>query len=183
VLVNGKRVRSAPFADQLTLVLNKPAGVITTLYDEHGRPSVAKFLPTSRRLFPIGRLDAETTGVLLCTTDGALARVLSHPSIGVVKRYVVTARGTVDARAIAALGARNHSRLPDGSHRFTIELSEGRNRQIRRMCAQAGLRVLSLTRTAFGPVQLGRLKIGCTRVLEPREARELSRLRDEHTRR
>jgi len=181
VSVNGKRVPNKPFMEQLTLVLNKPAGIITTMHDEHGRPTVAKLLPASRRLFPIGRLDAETTGVLLCTTDGALARALSHPSSGVVKRYAVTARGSMPSSAIAALGARDHVRLPDGSHRFSIELSEGRNRQIRRMCAQTGLRVVSLMRTAFGPVRLGRLKIGCTRELEPREARELNRLRDEHT--
>ena len=180
VTVNGKRVRTEPFSEQLTLVLHKPAGIITTMHDEHGRPSVAKLLPTTRRLFPIGRLDAETTGVLLCTTDGGLARVLSHPSSSIVKRYVVTARGTMPSSTISALGARDHERLPDGAHRFTIELTEGRNRQIRRMCAQAGLRVLSLVRTAYGPVRLGRLKIGCTRELEPHEARELIRLRDEH---
>ncbi|MBV8204598.1 MAG: rRNA pseudouridine synthase [Candidatus Eremiobacteraeota bacterium] len=183
VSVNGKRVRKEAFAEHVTLVLNKPAGIITTMDDEHGRPTVAKLLPSSRRLFPIGRLDAETTGVLLCTTDGGLARVLAHPSSGIVKRYVVTARGSMPSSTIAALNARDYLRSPDGSHRFTIELSEGRNRQIRRLCAQAGLRILSLTRTAFGPVRLAGLKIGCTRELEPHEARELNRLRDEHSRR
>ncbi len=180
VTVSGRRIRQQSDSDQLTLVLNKPPGVITTLRDEHGRPTVASFLPAHRRLFPVGRLDADTTGVLLCTTDGELARVLTHPSSGVPKRYEVVARGSIDAQTIAALDAHEHAKLPDGSHRFTIVLREGKNRQVRRMCARAGLRVLSLTRTQFGPIRLGKLKTGCTRELSDAEMRELSRLRAEH---
>lgn len=179
VTVNGRRIRHEAFHDQLTLVLNKPAGVITTMSDEHGRRSVAQLLPAHRRLFPVGRLDAETTGVLLCTTDGALARILTHPSSGVHKRYDVVARGNLTPETIAALGARDHKKQADGSHRFAIVLSEGKNRQVRRVCAGRGLRVLSLTRTQFGPVHLGKLKIGCTRQLTEAEMRELARLRAE----
>ncbi|MDQ6767925.1 MAG: rRNA pseudouridine synthase [Candidatus Eremiobacteraeota bacterium] len=179
VAVNGRRVRHDAFADQLTLVLNKPAGIITTMSDEHGRKTVAQFLPAHRRLFPVGRLDADTTGLLLCTTDGALARLLMHPSSNVPKRYDVIARGSMNPATIAALGARDYARQPDGSHRFTIVLSEGKNRQVRRMCARQGLRVLSLTRTQFGPVRLGRLKAGCTRALSESELRELGQLRAE----
>jgi 23S rRNA pseudouridine2605 synthase len=176
ITLNGRRIRSDAFADQLTLVLNKPAGVITTMSDEHGRATVADLLPAHRRLFPVGRLDADTTGVLLCTTDGALARLLTHPSSGVTKHYEVTVRGTMAERTLVALRALDHVRLPDGSHRFTIVLTEGKNRQVRRMCAKAGLRVLTLTRTQFGPVRLGKLASGTTRGLTPTEARELGRL-------
>jgi 23S rRNA pseudouridine2605 synthase len=180
ITLNGRRIRNDAFADQLTLVLNKPAGVITTMSDERGRATVADLLPAHRRLFPVGRLDADTTGVLLCTTDGPLARLLTHPSSSVCKRYEVVARGTMGERAIASLRALDHTQQPDGSHRFTIVLTEGRNRQVRRMCARQGLRVLSLTRTQFGPVRLGRLAVGSTRALTETEIRELGRLRAEH---
>jgi pseudouridine synthase len=176
ITLNGRRIRNDAFADQLTLVLNKPPGVITTMSDEHQRTTVADFLPAHRRLFPIGRLDADTTGVLLCTTDGALARFLMHPSSGVRKRYEVVARGNLIPGALKALGVRDHERLPDGSHRFAVILTEGKNRQVRRMCARAGLRIVSLVRTQFGPVQLGKLKIGATRELSETETRELARL-------
>lgn len=181
VTVNGRRIRNDAAHDQLTLVLNKPPGVITTMSDEHHRATVADLLPSHRRLFPVGRLDADTTGVLLCTTDGALARILMHPSSGVRKRYEVVARGSLPPQAIAALGARDHEKLPDGSHRFAIVLTEGKNRQVRRMCAKLGLRVMSLTRTQFGPVHLGKLKIGATRELGEAEMRELARLRAERS--
>lgn len=179
VTVNGQRIRHDKFEDQLTLVLNKPAGVITTMSDEHGRTTVAHLLPKHRRLFPVGRLDAETTGVLLCTTDGALARILTHPAYEVPKQYEVIARGNVDRATISSLGGSNHVKLADGSHRFTIALAEGKNRQVRRLCARHGLRVLSLRRTQFGPVRLGTLKLGATRALTQAEMRELGRLRAE----
>jgi 23S rRNA pseudouridine2605 synthase len=181
ITVNGRRIRHDEFPDQLTLVLNKPAGVITTMSDEHGRRTVADLLPAHRRLFPVGRLDADTTGVLLCTTDGAMARMLTHPSTEVRKRYEVVARGSMNAETIAALGAVEHTRRPDGSHAFAVVLTEGKNRQVRRMCARAGLRILSLTRSQFGPVRLGKLKIGCTRALTEAEMRELGRLRAERS--
>jgi 23S rRNA pseudouridine2605 synthase len=179
VTVNGQRIRHDEFEDQLTLVLNKPAGVITTMSDERGRKTVAHLLPKHRRLFPVGRLDAETTGVLLCTTDGALGRILTHPAYEVPKQYEVIARGSIDRSTISSLGAQNYVKLPDGSHRFSIALTEGKNRQVRRACARHGLRVLSLRRTQFGPVRLGSLKLGSTRALTQAEMRELSRLRAE----
>lgn len=177
VTVNGRRIGQNDVRNHITIVLNKPAGVITTLSDEHGRRSVADYLPKQRRIFPIGRLDAETTGVLLCTTDGGLARFLTNAASGVAKHYEVVARGKVDPPAIAALGARDVSALPGGSTKFTIVLTEGKNRQVRRMCASQGLRVVSLVRTRFGPVELGDLKNGNTRALKPREERELNELR------
>jgi 23S rRNA pseudouridine2605 synthase len=181
VTVHGRRIYNDPFRDQLTLVLNKPAGVITTMRDERGRKTVAQLLPHERRLFPVGRLDAQTTGVLLCTTDGTLARELMHPSREVPKRYEVVARGNMSPEVAAALGATNVRQMADGAQRFAITLTEGKNRQVRRMCARSGLRVVSLERTQFGPVHLGKLKAGCTRSLTTSEARELERVRAERS--
>ncbi len=177
VTLNGRRIGPSDARNHITIVLNKPAGVITTLSDEHGRPSVAQYLPKQERLFPIGRLDAETTGVLLCTTDGGLARLLTDAANGVAKHYEVTARGRLEPPAIAALGARNVRSAPDGSIKFTIVLTEGKNRQVRRLCAAQGLRIVSLVRTRFGPVLLGDLKSGSARALKPQEERELDELR------
>ncbi|MBC5805803.1 MAG: pseudouridine synthase [Candidatus Eremiobacter antarcticus] len=177
VTVNGRRIGQRDSRNHITIVLNKPAGVITTLSDEHGRPSVEQYLPKQQRLFPIGRLDADTTGVLLCTTDGGLARFLTNAANGVAKHYEVTARGKLEPPSISALGARNIRALADGSIQFTIVLTEGKNRQVRRMCASQGLRIVSLARTRFGPVELGDLKTGSTRALKPHEERELNELR------
>lgn len=183
VTLNGRLIRADRTQEHVTLVLNKPLRVITTLHDEHGRATVADYLPGQRRLFPVGRLDAETTGVLLCTTDGDLARFLTHPSSGVVKEYEVWARGTLDPQAAAALQATAVRRQPDGSVKFSLSLAEGKNRQVRRMCAQRGLKILALTRTRFGPVQLQKLQPGAVRALSERERRELERLRANAARR
>lgn len=170
IAVGGVPLR-AQRAAHVTLVLNKPRGVITTLHDERGRTSVARFLPEDRRLFPIGRLDAESTGVLVCTTDGALAEALAHPSYGVEKHYRVRVAGRPDSAAIAALGATRAKTLGDGTSSFEMVLRGGRNREVRRACAQHGLRVLDLERIRFGPIALGNLKPGATRALTPAERR------------
>lgn len=159
VTVRGRRVMPPP-DEHVTLVLNKPKGVVTTMSDERGRKAVAALLPKGRRVFPVGRLDAQTSGVLLCTSDGELARILMHPSFGVEKRYRVRAEGS------------------DGPVAFEITLREGKNRQIRRMCAQRGLRVLALTRVSFGPIELRSLKEGATRPLTSSEKSALERIRD-----
>lgn len=177
ITLNGRRIRPAEAADQITLVLNKPLNVITTLHDEHARRSVADYLPADRRLFPVGRLDAETTGVLLCTTDGDLARFLMHPSSGVEKEYEIVARGSMSEQSARLLKARDLRRLAEGGLKFSMLLTEGQNRQVRRLCAQHGLKVVSLTRTRFGPVRLGRLLPGVTRALRDDERRELEQLR------
>lgn len=182
VTLNGTRVFARGEADQLTIVMNKPFDVITTMHDEHHRKTVADLLPAHRRLFPVGRLDAQTSGVLLCTTDGALAKFLTHPSSAIPRYYEVVARGAIDPETIAALAARDLHKQSDGSFRFTIVLTEGKNRQVRRMCANRGLRVLSLTRTQFGPIHLGKLKPGSTRPLTEQEMRELQRLRANRSR-
>ncbi|HXW52122.1 MAG TPA: pseudouridine synthase [Candidatus Acidoferrales bacterium] len=177
IMVDGRRVR--PTASSLTLVFNKPASVITTMHDERGRKSVASFLPRGQRLFPVGRLDAETTGVLLCTNDGDLANFLLAPKNEIERTYRVTVRGGIGAAMIRELGASQVSARRDGTTTFTITLREGRNRQVRRMCARQGLRVIALCRTRFGPVSLGDLKVGLTRALTSHEMSELERLRHE----
>lgn len=176
VFVSGRRVQP-PASGPQTIVLNKPAGVVTTLRDERGRRSVASLLPPTPRYFPIGRLDAESTGVLLCTTDGDLAHILTHPSFGVEKLYRVRVSGNVTPATKAALQALRVRKNADATITFDIVLREGRNRQVRRMCAQRGLRVLELTRLKFGPVEIGRLEPGKTRALTQTEKNALERLR------
>lgn len=176
VCIDGQIVAQA-IQTHVTLVLNKPAGAITTMSDDRNRMSVAHLLPAGRRMFPVGRLDAATTGVLLCTTDGDLARILTHPSFGVEKQYRVRAGGELSTASAIALGAVGVRRNVDGTRSFDIVLREGKNRQVRRMCAQHGLRVLALERVRFGPIELGRLARGKLRELTPRERQALERLR------
>jgi 23S rRNA pseudouridine2605 synthase len=168
------------------LVLNKPAGVVSTVRDTHGRATVISVAGLDERVFPVGRLDAATTGLILLTNDGALAAALMHPSHGVWKTYRVTVAGRVTdttirqlARGVtlddgATLPARTRL-IERGRVTSVIELAirEGRNRQVRRMCDAVGHRVRSLERTAYGPVTLGELPAGRTRVLTARELREL----------
>lgn len=175
VTVDGRPVRQ-PAARHDYVVLNKPAGIVTTMHDERGRASVADLVKSSRRVFPVGRLDAETTGLLLFTSDGALARVLTHPRFGVEKRYRVTIDGPLPAAAADALGATAVKPLPGRRTTFVVSLREGRNRQVRRMCAAQGLRVAALARTHFGPLTLGDLPVGRTRKLTKREIEALNAL-------
>ncbi len=176
IRVSGKRV-DQPSAAHMTLVLNKPAGVVTTMSDERGRRTVADLLPKGRRLFPVGRLDADSTGVLLFTTDGGLAQALLHPSRGVEKRYRVTVAAEPPASSISKLGATAPRRNVNGSFSFFVTLREGKNRQVRRMCANEGLRVVGLARISFGPVALGAVKPGKWRQLIGAERTALERIK------
>ena len=176
VTVHGRRI-AAPATAPSTLVLNKPPGIVTTMHDDRGRPTVATLLPKAARYFPVGRLDAASTGVLLCTTDGELARRLTHPSFGVEKIYRVRATGAMTPQTRAALGIKGSVRSIAGTHEFEIAMREGRNRQVRRMCAQRGLRVIELERIRFGPIALGTLTRGKTRRLTSAENRVLDVLR------
>jgi 23S rRNA pseudouridine2605 synthase len=176
VRVDGRVVRKKE-EPHVTVALNKPLGVVTTMRDERGRRSIAELLPKGRRLFPIGRLDAQTTGLLLCTSDGELCRRLSHPSFEIPRRYQTTVEGAPTAEALQALGARKAGSTRNGA-RFEMTLTGGKNREIRRACAQHGLRVVELQRVAFGPIELGRLVSGQHRVLDAREVRALARLTD-----
>lgn len=160
-------------------LLNKPDGVITTADDPQGRPTVVTLVPAEPRVFPVGRLDRHTEGLLILTNDGALAQLLSHPSHGVAKEYVAeVAGGTPAPGALRAL--RQGVELDDGPTApaevgvlapgvLRLVIHEGRNRQVRRMVEAVGSKVLKLVRTQIGPIRIGDLKIGHWRYLQPAE--------------
>lgn len=166
------------------LVLHKPAGVLTTRSDPVGRPTVFSLVPEIPGLTYVGRLDYMTEGVLLLTTDGTAAHALTHPSRAVERTYVATVRGDAASLYAAARLARQGVLLDDGPVRpqavavhplpgrryaFEVTLSEGRNREVRRLCEALHLEVERLVRTRFGPVQLGTLPPGATRSPTRRE--------------
>jgi 23S rRNA pseudouridine2605 synthase len=167
-------------------LLNKPPQVVTTARDPEGRPTVVEFVPAEPRVFPVGRLDFETEGLLLLTNDGELAQLLTHPSHGVEKTYLAEVTGPVEPGVIRALRdgidlddgrtapARVHI-VQAGPDRSAIELTihEGRNRQVRRMCAAVGLTVRRLVRTHLGSLHDSRLAPGTWRALSPVEVRTL----------
>jgi 23S rRNA pseudouridine2605 synthase len=173
------------------LVLNKPAGVVTTARDPQRRPTVIGLVPpevAGGRLFPVGRLDADTTGLLLLTDDGPLAHRLAHPRHKVVKEYVALVSGVPGERDLRRLRAgveleegRTQPAQVEaletrgGLTRLRIVVREGRNRQVRRMLEAVGHPVRELQRTAFGPVHLGRLRPGGVRRLRPPEVERLRR--------
>lgn len=164
------------------LVLNKPAGVVCTASDPQGRPTVVALVPDDPRVFPVGRLDTETEGLLLLTNDGDLAHRLTHPSHGVDKEYLVWVEGQPSRGVLRRL--REGVELEDGPTaparaslvapdlvRLTIH--EGRNRQVRRMCAAVGHPVRRLVRTRIGPLTDRRLGAGEWRELTTAEVRSL----------
>jgi 23S rRNA pseudouridine2605 synthase/16S rRNA pseudouridine516 synthase len=167
-------------ATKVYLMLNKPRGVVSSMEDERGRPDLRQFLTdVEERVFNVGRLDADTTGLLILTNDGALAHVLAHPSFGVTKTYVATVRGTVTAQTIQKL--KNGIELDDGpiavdkakivgepsagKSLVEVTLHSGRNRIVRRMLEAVGHPVLELVRRQFGPLHLGTLGSGRIRDL------------------
>ncbi len=180
VAVDGRRVEVA--ADRHVFALNKPAGVVSTAADTHGRPTVVDLVPGERRLYPVGRLDADTTGLVLLTDDGALANLLTHPRYEVPKTYRATVVGKVGRPALRALSQgieledgptlRATVRLLDDG-RLELVLREGRKRQVRRMCEAVGHRVLALERVAFGSLALGDLPPGAHRRLDDEEVAAL----------
>jgi 23S rRNA pseudouridine2605 synthase len=165
--------------------LNKPPGVVSTAHDTHGRPTVVDLIRTQRRLYPVGRLDADSTGLILLTNDGELADVLTHPRYGVEKVYRARIQpGRVSPRALKAL--REGVELDDGPTAPArvrqvgqggreITLREGRKRQVRRMCEAVGHRVIELERVAFGPLGLHGLGRGKSRRLKEDEVERLRR--------
>ena len=166
-------------------LLNKPAGVITTASDPQGRPTVLDLVPADPRVFPVGRLAADTEGLLLLTNDGDLAFRLSHPSMGVEKAYLAKVAGAPSPAALRRL--REGVELDDGITRparvaFTppdllrLVLHEGRNRQVRRMCEAVGFPVLRLARFRIGPLTDPALRPGAWRSLTPAELRSLERV-------
>ncbi|MCL2530556.1 MAG: rRNA pseudouridine synthase [Oscillospiraceae bacterium] len=171
---------------KITLMLHKPRGYVTTMHDRHATKTVADLVDCPERLYPVGRLDKDSEGLLLMTNDGELAHALTHPSRQVAKVYRVTLRGQVsenmrtqlqtgimlDGTRTLPLQLREVSQQPD---RTVLEftLQEGRNRQIRRMCQAVGLQVLRLKRTQIGPLKLGMLPVGETRTLTAEETKKL----------
>jgi 23S rRNA pseudouridine2605 synthase len=165
--------------------LNKPVGVVSTAHDTHGRPTVVDLVPSAARLYPVGRLDADSTGLILLTNDGELAHRLTHPSFEVPRTYRATVRRPpVREKALRAL--REGVELEDGRtaparvrrlapDRLEITLHEGRKRQVRRMCQAVGHPVVTLERVAFGPLLLGRLGPGQHRRLTNAEVAALRR--------
>lgn len=164
------------------IMLNKPRGYVTTLSDEKGRPTVAELVGgVGTRVYPIGRLDLNSDGLLLLTNDGALAEAVMHPRGEVRKTYRTEVGGDVEAALPILRGAMEIDGyrirpaevkvLGDGVLEITIH--EGRNRQIRKMCAAAGLKVRRLTRIAEGPLRLGDLRPGAWRDLTDEELNAL----------
>ena len=195
VTVDGRPVK--PPSSHRYLMLNKPLGVITTARDESSRTTVLDVIGEEgkhgHRLFPVGRLDADSTGLLLLTDDGELAYRLTHPRYKVAKEYLVVVIGMPTAKDLDAL--RSGVKLDDGATapaeidvvgattgdrdsrraELRVVIREGRHRQVRRMVEAVGHKVQTLRRTGFGPLRLGRLKTGGWRVLSSGEVAALRR--------
>ena len=165
-------------------LLHKPRGVVTTASDPQGRPVVVDLVPSSPRVFPVGRLDTDTEGLLLLTNDGQLAHRLTHPSFGVEKEYLAEVSGTPTPAAVRRL--REGVELDDGPtapakvalvapNGLRIVIHEGRNRQVRRMCEAVGHPVVRLVRTRVGVLVDRALKPGEWRPLETSEVRALEK--------
>ena len=183
IRLDGKPVR--PAGAHTYLMLYKPRGYVTTLSDEEGRPTVAQLVADCGvRVWPVGRLDLDSEGLLLLTNDGALTHRLIHPSHEVEKQYLVLVSGDMEAALPVlngpmeldgvALAPAQVDRL--GPNLLSFRIHEGKNRQIRRMCQQVGLTVKALRRVREGQVQLGGLKLGKWRYLTEEEVAVLKAL-------
>ncbi len=180
VRVDGRLTPTA--AGAVYYLLNKPDGVVTTASDPQGRPTVLELVASPVRVFPVGRLDLHTEGLLLLTNDGRLAHLLTHPSSHVEKEYLVRVEGDPSPADLRRLregveledgrtAPARVSRVSEGLVRIVIH--EGRNRQVRRMCSAIGHEVLRLVRTRIGPLQDATLAPGASRPLTLGEVRAL----------
>ncbi len=188
VTIDGERLVVHRKKQQIYLMMHKPRGYITTTSDEKGRRCVMDLLPKNltERVYPVGRLDVNSEGLLLFTSDGEFANELMHPSRHVSKTYRVTVRPDItdekaaelsagvyiDGRKTAPAEVRVLTKQP-GRVVLEIVIREGRNRQIRKMCESVGLEVARLKRTAIGPLRLSMLKPGTCRELKPDELRAI----------
>ena len=189
ILVDGKKLEKN--SELIYVMLNKPKGYVTTMSDEKGRHIVTELISDdiSARIYPVGRLDINSEGLLLLTNDGELANRLMHPSGEVVKTYRVRVRGTEISSKLRLLEKpfEIEGKLTRGAEVklvdekgdagvLLVKIKEGKNRQVRRMCENAGLRVTSLERIGEGPLTLGGLKKGCWRHLTKAEVKKLYEL-------
>jgi 23S rRNA pseudouridine2605 synthase len=183
IRINGKEVEKPK---RVYFILNKPKGVVTTVSDEFGRKNVLSIIKTKERVFPIGRLDKETHGLLLLTNDGELTNMLIHPKYHIPKVYQLTIKGQIFPPQIEKL--EKGIVLDDGKTKpahvqirqrkkdvtiFDITLFEGRKRQIRHMCEKLNLTLIDLVRIQFGPLKLENLKDGEYRSLTSKEMETL----------
>jgi len=187
VEIDGRRV-NVHTVPTTWIVLHKPVGIMTTRSDPQGRRTVFELVHDVPGLVYVGRLDLETEGVLLLTTDGDAANRLTHPRSGIERVYVATVTG--DARAAADRARRGVMltdglvlpkrvtvrQAPGGKWLFEVVIAEGRKREVRRLCRELDLRVERLVRTAFGPVSLGNMPAGTTRALTGKERGALAKL-------
>jgi len=185
VTVSGKKAVSVK--KSVYIMLNKPRGFITTMSDEHDRKCVAELVKgINTRVYPVGRLDRESEGLLIMTNDGEFANLLTHPKHDIPKIYLVKVSGqvadtqlkkltspmTIDGYRLEPVGCTIES-VTETSTVLRFTLHEGRNRQIRKMCEKVGLRILRLKRIAIGKVELGELPGGKWRMLTPAEVKKL----------
>jgi 23S rRNA pseudouridine2605 synthase len=185
VLLDGRPLEGPE--PRVCFAVNKPLGVVSTARDTHGRPTVVGLVPDrGLRLYPVGRLDADSSGLILLTNDGALANRLTHPRFEVPRTYrAKLAGGPIGARALSTLrtgveleeGRTAPARVRQlGPREIELTLGEGKNRQVRRMCDAVGHPVAALERVAFGPLRLGRLAPGAHRRLTAGEVQRLRAL-------
>lgn len=183
VRLDGKKLKAPELVYYL---LNKPKGIISTVADEYNRKNVTSFIPTTERIYPVGRLDKDTTGLILLTNDGELTNLLTHPKYHVYKVYRLAISGFATKEQLRAmqrgvllddgitapaqvkvLGSRDNQSF------IEVTLHEGKNRQIRRMCETVGITLLDLERVSFGPIHIGNLKMGKYRTLTMKEIEAL----------
>lgn len=191
VAVDGKII--ATKEEKVYYLLNKPVNYITTTDDQFNRKTVVGLIKTSQRIYPVGRLDYDSTGLLLLTNDGELTHLLTHPSYEIWKSYSVEVNTFLEDNVIKAL--RKGVELDDGvtapakteiihrEYNYTkiiIEIHEGKNRQVRRMFAHFGIEVAALHRIKIGPLKIGNLKTGEYRRLSNEEIELLKEIKDEH---
>ena len=179
ITFDGRPVAATESVARVVYAVNKPLGVVSTASDPQGRPTIVSLVRTAARLYPVGRLDADTTGLILLTNDGDLAHRLTHPSFEVEKTYRARLDGG-PVRDTALRRLRAGVQLEDGMtsparvrrmrpNVLELTIHEGRKRQVRRMCEAVGHRVVALERVQFGPLSLGSLAPGASRRLSAEE--------------
>ncbi|MDR2898930.1 MAG: rRNA pseudouridine synthase [Clostridiales bacterium] len=187
VIYRGKLVEKP--AGFVYYMINKPAGYVSAVSDDRGRESVVSLVPGKDRVYPVGRLDYNTTGLLLLTNDGELTYKLTHPSNEIEKEYFTWVKGILDEKEIQRLRTGidigdfvtspakvRVLDIKEGNMKLSIIIHEGKNRQVRRMVEAAGSTVIRLRRVAVGDLRIGELEEGCYRKLSKEEVEYLKRL-------